>query len=61
MLINHPNISDAAVVSIKDEVAGELPVAFIVRANGSTVSEDDIKQYIKNRWFSTRRSIMCFL
>lgn len=49
MLINHPNISDAAVVSIKDEVAGELPVAFIVRANGSTVSEDDIKQYIKKQ------------
>ncbi|XP_027330184.1 4-coumarate--CoA ligase 1-like [Abrus precatorius] len=46
MLIAHPNISDAAVVSMKDEVAGEVPVAFVVRSNGSKISEDEIKQYI---------------
>ncbi|XP_061361737.1 4-coumarate--CoA ligase CCL1-like isoform X2 [Gastrolobium bilobum] len=49
MLIAHPNISDAAVVSMKDEVAGEVPVAFVVRSNGSKVSEDEIKQYISKQ------------
>ncbi|KAG4932441.1 hypothetical protein JHK87_046443 [Glycine soja] len=49
MLVAHPNISDAAVVSMKDEVAGEVPVAFVVRSNGSMISEDEIKQYISKQ------------
>ncbi|KAF5456304.1 hypothetical protein F2P56_025802 [Juglans regia] len=49
MLIAHPNISDAAVVPMKDEAAGELPVAFVVKSNGSKISEDDIKQYISRQ------------
>jgi 4-coumarate--CoA ligase len=49
MLIAHPNISDAAVVAMKDEAAGELPVAFVMRSNGSKISEDDIKQYISKQ------------
>nr|UDM67002.1 4-coumaroyl-CoA ligase 2 [Crocosmia x crocosmiiflora] len=49
MLITHPNIGDAAVVPMKDEVAGEVPVAFVVRSNGSEITEDDIKQYISKQ------------
>lgn len=49
LLIAHPNISDAAVVSMQDEAAGELPVAFVTRANGSKITEDDIKQYISKQ------------
>jgi 4-coumarate--CoA ligase len=49
LLIAHPNISDAAVVPMKDEGAGEVPVAFVVRANGSKISEDEIKQYISKQ------------
>ncbi|KAF5207583.1 4-coumarate--CoA ligase [Thalictrum thalictroides] len=49
LLINHPNISDAAVVPMKDDVAGEVPVAFVVKSNGSTISEEDIKQYISKQ------------
>uniref|UniRef100_A0A5B6ZBX8 4-coumarate--CoA ligase n=1 Tax=Davidia involucrata TaxID=16924 RepID=A0A5B6ZBX8_DAVIN len=49
MLIGHPNISDAAVVPMKDEDSGEVPVAFVVRANGSKISEDEIKQYISKQ------------
>ncbi|KAK7329808.1 hypothetical protein VNO77_23988 [Canavalia gladiata] len=49
MLIAHPNISDAAVVPMKDEAAGEVPVAFVVRSNGSKISEDEIKQYISKQ------------
>ncbi|GMH17809.1 hypothetical protein Nepgr_019650 [Nepenthes gracilis] len=49
MLINHPSISDAAVVAQKDEAAGEVPVAFVVRSNGSQISEEEIKQYISKQ------------
>ncbi|KAI5348744.1 hypothetical protein L3X38_001631 [Prunus dulcis] len=49
MLIAHPNISDAAVVPMKDEAAGEIPVAFVVRSNGSKISEEEIKQYISKQ------------
>ncbi|KAK6944229.1 AMP-dependent synthetase/ligase [Dillenia turbinata] len=49
LLIAHPNISDAAVVPMKDEGAGEVPVAFVVRSNGSMISEDEIKQYISKQ------------
>ncbi|KAI4344399.1 hypothetical protein L6164_011631 [Bauhinia variegata] len=46
ILTAQPNISDAAVVPMKDEAAGEVPVAFVVRSNGSAISEDEIKQHI---------------
>ncbi|OMO71372.1 AMP-dependent synthetase/ligase [Corchorus olitorius] len=49
MLIAHPNISDAAVVPMKDEAAGEVPVAFVVRSNGSKITEDEIKQFISKQ------------
>ncbi|CBI17820.3 unnamed protein product, partial [Vitis vinifera] len=46
ILIAHPNIVDAAVVPMKDEAAGEVPIAFIVRSNGFEITEDEIKEYI---------------
>ncbi|KAK7329810.1 hypothetical protein VNO77_23990 [Canavalia gladiata] len=49
LLIAHPNISDAAVVPMKDEAAGEVPVAFVVRSNDSKITEDEIKQYISQQ------------
>lgn len=48
LLVNHPSIVDAAVVPQKDEVAGELPVAFVVKSNVSDeeVTEEGVKGYI---------------
>lgn len=34
---------------MKDEAAGEVPVAFVVKSNGSKISEDDVKQYISRQ------------
>ncbi|XP_068647478.1 4-coumarate--CoA ligase 2-like [Aristolochia californica] len=49
MLITHPSIADAAVVSMKDDLAGEVPVAFVVKSNGSEITEDDIKLFISKQ------------
>ena len=49
MLIAHPDISDAAVIPMKDEVAGEVPVAFVVRSSGSKIVEDEIREYISKQ------------
>lgn len=46
MLIAHESIHDAAVVPEPDLAAGEIPVAFVVKANGFDITEDEIKQYI---------------
>ncbi|GKD89486.1 4-coumarate--CoA ligase 2 [Tanacetum coccineum] len=49
LLLTHPEISDAAVVPMKNEAAGEVPVAFVVKTNGSSLTEDDIKQFVSKQ------------
>ncbi|TVU28100.1 hypothetical protein EJB05_19609 [Eragrostis curvula] len=46
LLLAHPAIADAAVVPQKDDAAGEVPVAFVVRAADSDIAEEAIKEYI---------------
>ncbi|KAJ3679225.1 hypothetical protein LUZ60_017236 [Juncus effusus] len=46
LLLKHPAIADAAVVRMKDEAAGEVPVAFVIRSDGSEITEDEIKQFV---------------
>ena len=45
LLERHPGVAQAAVVPVADEIKGQIPAAFIVRAPGSTVTEDEIKAY----------------
>ncbi|PON77529.1 4-coumarate-CoA ligase [Parasponia andersonii] len=46
LLVSHPSIADAAVVPQKDDVAGEVPVAFVVRSNGFDLTEEAVKEFI---------------
>ncbi|KAB5573056.1 hypothetical protein DKX38_000250 [Salix brachista] len=61
LLLAHPEISDAAVVGMKDEDAGEVPVAFAVKSEKSQVTEDEIKQYISKQVNPTLQSISFLL
>jgi long-chain acyl-CoA synthetase len=45
MLERHPDIAQAAVVPIDDEIKGQKPVAFVVPKAGRAPSEDEIKRF----------------
>ena len=45
LLERHPQIAQACVVPVPDEIKGEKPFAFVVLQAGGKLSEDDIKRY----------------
>ncbi|CAH8383144.1 unnamed protein product [Eruca vesicaria subsp. sativa] len=60
LLISHPYIEDAAVVAMKDEIADEVPVAYVVRSEGSQLTEDDVKSYVNKQVVHYKRIKMVF-
>jgi acyl-coenzyme A synthetase/AMP-(fatty) acid ligase len=48
-LLEHPDIKEAAVISVKDRLRGEVPKAIIVTKNGNKLSEKDIQSFCKER------------
>jgi 4-coumarate--CoA ligase len=46
ILLTHPDIKDAAVVGLSDEIAGELPFAFIVKQPNAKITTSDVVKYI---------------
>jgi long-chain acyl-CoA synthetase len=45
MLERHPDIAQAAVVPLDDEIKGQKPVAFVVPKRGHAPSADDVKRF----------------
>jgi acyl-CoA synthetase (AMP-forming)/AMP-acid ligase II len=45
MLERHPAIDQACVVPVPDEIRGQMPVAFVVRAPGTSLNEEDVKRF----------------
>jgi acyl-CoA synthetase (AMP-forming)/AMP-acid ligase II len=45
MLERHPDIAQAAVVPIDDEIKGQKPVVFVVPKPGRSPSEEEIKRF----------------
>lgn len=48
-LVKIEGVSDAAVVGVPDELAGEVPRAFIVKTPGSNISEVDIQNIMDSK------------
>ncbi|KAK4728261.1 hypothetical protein R3W88_021249 [Solanum pinnatisectum] len=46
VLVSHPDIIDAAVIGARDEEAGEIPVAFVVKRDGCAVSQTDVINFV---------------
>ena len=53
ILLQHPDIDDAAVVGVPNDFAGELPVAFVVRKPGSDVSTKAIVAHVNGKKSTT--------
>ncbi|KZV33003.1 4-coumarate--CoA ligase-like 5 [Dorcoceras hygrometricum] len=49
ILVAHPHITDAAVIPIEDEEAGQIPVAYAVRAAGVELTEDRVIQFVADQ------------
>lgn len=54
-LIGHPKISDAAVIGVPDESAGEVPRAYVVKAVGSDVTEKEILDFVQGNLANHKR------
>ncbi|CAH2001725.1 unnamed protein product [Acanthoscelides obtectus] len=48
LLLTHNSIDDVAVVGVPDEMAGELPLAFVVKKPGVTLSERDVEKFVED-------------
>ncbi|KAL1533120.1 4-coumarate--CoA ligase-like 5 [Salvia divinorum] len=46
LLLTHPEIDDAAVIPFPDKDAGQIPMAYVVRKKGSTVTETQVMDFI---------------
>ncbi|KAG4068876.1 hypothetical protein HA402_005024 [Bradysia odoriphaga] len=54
LLLTHPKIRDCGVIGKPDEYAGELPLAFVVRAD-SNLTEAEIVKYVRDRSSPAKR------
>lgn len=45
LLERHPGVLQAAVLPADDEIKGQIPIAFVVRAPDAQVNEDELKQF----------------
>jgi acyl-CoA synthetase (AMP-forming)/AMP-acid ligase II len=48
-ILSHPDVVDAAVIGAPDEAAGEIPKAYIVLRDGTSLDEQTLMEYIAER------------
>ena len=49
VLLDHPAIAEAAVIGQRDELRGELPVAFVILKEGASADENELRAHCRER------------
>ena len=46
-LVQHPKVKEVAVIGIKDDVRGEVPKAFVIPHEGTTIDEKELRAFCR--------------
>jgi acyl-CoA synthetase (AMP-forming)/AMP-acid ligase II len=57
LLLKHPDVIDAAVIGVPSEQWGESPMALCVRRDGSTTSEEAVREWANGQLSKTQRLV----
>jgi len=49
ILAGHPKISNVAIIGVPDEKWGEAGLAFVVAAQGATITREEIKEFLRDK------------
>ncbi len=55
LLVDHPQVADAAVIGIADEESGEVPVAFVVPVPDATIDEGAVMAFVADQVATYKR------
>ena len=55
ILLEHPDVADAAVIGKPDDQSGEIPKAFVVRRDGATVTAEALMSYVGEKVATFKR------
>jgi acyl-CoA synthetase (AMP-forming)/AMP-acid ligase II len=48
-VFSHPDVSEVAVIGVPDDKWGEAVLALVVKVPGSSLTEDELIQYVKTK------------
>ncbi|XP_029662629.1 luciferin 4-monooxygenase-like [Formica exsecta] len=64
VLQRHPDVSEAAVVGLEDEIEGQVPQAFVVKMPGAKVTKEELMEFVEDNINDDNYALrggLCFL